>query len=73
MWAFTAGDGSAPCVDEVIRAALAEGLLVFSAGARPSRVRLLLPVNTSHAELADGFARLERALRRVASERGAPC
>jgi 4-aminobutyrate aminotransferase-like enzyme len=73
MWAFTAFDGSAACVDDVIRAALAEGLLVFSAGARPSRVRLLLPVNTTDAELAEGFARLERALRRAARERGAPC
>jgi hypothetical protein len=36
-------------------------------------VRLLLPVNTTDAELADGFARLERALRRAAAERGAPC
>ena len=73
MWAFTAFDGSAAGVDEVIRAALAEGLLVFSAGARPSRVRLLLPVNTTDAELAEGFAALERALWRVARERGAPC
>jgi acetylornithine/N-succinyldiaminopimelate aminotransferase len=73
MWAFTAFDGGAASVDAVIRAALAEGLLVFSAGARPSRVRLLLPVNTTDAELAEGFAALERALRRVARERGAPC
>jgi acetylornithine aminotransferase len=73
MWAFTVLDGSAAAVDEAIRAALEEGLLVFSAGARPSRVRLLLPVNTTDAELAEGFARLERALRRMARERGAPC
>jgi acetylornithine aminotransferase len=73
MWAFTPLDGSAAVVDEVIRAALEEGLLVFSAGARPSRVRLLLPVNTTDEELAEGFARLERALRRMARERGAPC
>jgi len=73
MWAFTAFDGSATAVDAVIRAALDEGLLVFSAGAHPARVRLLLPVNTSDAELAEGFARLERALRRVAAERSAAC
>jgi 4-aminobutyrate aminotransferase-like enzyme len=73
MWAFTAFDGSQAAVDAVIRAALEEGLLVFSAGARPSRVRLLLPVNTTDAEFADGMARLERALRRVAPWRGAPC
>jgi len=73
MWAFTAFDGGSAAVDGVIRAALEEGLLVFSAGAQPSRVRLLLPVNTSDAELAEGFAALERALRRVAAERGARC
>jgi 4-aminobutyrate aminotransferase-like enzyme len=73
MWAFTAFDGSAGAVDAVIRAALDEGLLVFSAGARPARVRILLPVNTSDAELAHGFALLERALRRVAGERRTAC
>jgi acetylornithine aminotransferase len=73
MWAFTAFDGSAAAVDAVIRAALDEGLLVFSAGAHPTRVRLLLPVNTSDAELTQGFALLERALGRVAAERRAAC
>jgi 4-aminobutyrate aminotransferase-like enzyme len=73
MWAFTAFDGSAGAVDAVIRAALDEGLLLFSAGARPARVRILLPVNTSDAELSHGFALLERALRRVAGERRTAC
>jgi 4-aminobutyrate aminotransferase-like enzyme len=73
MWAYTAFDGSAAAVDAVIRAALDEGLLLFSAGAQPTRVRLLLPVNTSDAELARGFEALERALRRVAAEREATC
>jgi 4-aminobutyrate aminotransferase-like enzyme len=73
MWAFTAFDGSQAAVDAVIRAALDEGLLLFSAGARPARVRLLLPVNTTDAELADGMAKLERALRRAAAERSAAC
>jgi 4-aminobutyrate aminotransferase-like enzyme len=73
MWAFTTFDGSAAAVDAVIRAALDEGLLVFSTGAEPARVRLLLPVNTSDEELAQGFTRLERALRRVAATRRAPC
>jgi acetylornithine aminotransferase len=72
MWAFTPFDGSAGAVDAVIRAALDEDLLVFSAGGKPMRVRLLLPVNISNAELALGFERLGRALRRVADER-APC
>jgi 4-aminobutyrate aminotransferase-like enzyme len=73
MWAFTAFDGSAAAVDAVIRSALDEGLLLFSAGAHPVRVRLLLPVDTSDAELAAGFARLELALRRVAAQREAAC
>lgn len=73
MWAFTAFDGSAGAVDAVVRAALDEGLLLFSAGAKPWRVRLLLPVNTSDDELAEGFAALERALRRLAGARGASC
>jgi 4-aminobutyrate aminotransferase-like enzyme len=73
MWAFTPFDGSAASADAVIRAALDEGLLVFSAGSQPTRVRLLLPVNTSDAELAQGFRLLERALRRVARERSTPC
>jgi 4-aminobutyrate aminotransferase-like enzyme len=73
MWAFTAFDGSAGAVDAVVRAALDEGLLVFNAGAQPARVRLLLPVNTTDAELAEGMEKLLRALRRVAAERGAPC
>jgi 4-aminobutyrate aminotransferase-like enzyme len=73
MWAFTAFDGSAGAVDAVVRAALDEGLLVFSAGAQPSRVRLLLPVDTSDEELAQGFALLERALGRVAARRSAAC
>ncbi len=55
MWAFTAFDGSAAAVDAVIRAALDEGLLVFNAGAQPTRVRLLLPVNTTDAELERGL------------------
>jgi 4-aminobutyrate aminotransferase-like enzyme len=73
MWAFTAFDGSGAAVDAVIRAALDEGLLLFSAGGGPTRVRLLLPVNTTDGELAEGFAKLERALARVAAERAAAC
>lgn len=49
------------------------GLLVFTAGASPTRIRLLLPVNTTDEELAAGFALLEKALRRVASDRGIAC
>ena len=42
---------------------------MFNAGANPTRVRLLLPVNTTDEELDAGFAMLEKALRRVAAER----
>jgi 4-aminobutyrate aminotransferase-like enzyme len=72
MWAFTPFDGSAQTVDALIRAALDEGLLLFSAGGKPARVRLLLPVNITNPELALGFERLGRSLRRVAEERP-PC
>jgi 4-aminobutyrate aminotransferase-like enzyme len=66
MWAFTPFDGSPGKVDAVVRTALDEGLLLFSAGAKPAKVRLLLPVNTTNAELTLGFEKLGKALRRVA-------
>jgi 4-aminobutyrate aminotransferase-like enzyme len=69
MWAFAPFDGSAAAVEAVIRAALDEGLLLFGAGAKPAKLRLLLPVNITNAELALGFEKLGRALRRVAQER----
>jgi 4-aminobutyrate aminotransferase-like enzyme len=60
-------------VDAVIHAAFEEGLLVFGAGRRPKKVRMLLPVNTTDEELEAGFAMLEKAIRRVAEERELPC
>ena len=69
MWAFTPFDGSPAAADAVIHAALGEGLLVFSAGAKPTRVRLLPPVNTTNPELESGFKRLGKAMARVAAER----
>ena len=57
----------------MLRAAWEEGLIVFTAGANPTRLRLLLPVNTSDEELEAGFAMLEKALRRVGEARGIPC
>jgi acetylornithine aminotransferase len=68
MWAFTPFDGSPARADAVMRAALEEGLLLFTAGEKPTRIRLLLPVNTANGELALGFERLGRALARVAGE-----
>jgi 4-aminobutyrate aminotransferase-like enzyme len=73
MHAFVAFDGSAALADALLHAAWEEGLLVFTAGASPTRIRLLLPVNTTDEELETGFAMLEKALRRVAAERGLAC
>jgi len=73
MHAFVPFDGSAAVLSAVLKAAFDEGLFVFGAGAKPSRLRLLLPVNVSADDLDAGFAMLERALRRVADEKGLPC
>jgi 4-aminobutyrate aminotransferase-like enzyme len=73
MQAFVPFDGSEAVVQAVIRAAFEEGLLVWSAGHAPGKIRLLLPVNVTDEELEAGFAMLEKALRRVGDERGLPC
>jgi len=73
MQAFVPFDGSAEVVKAVLEAAFEEGLLVWSAGAKPAKLRMLLPVNTSDEELESGFTILEKALRRVAEARGLPC
>jgi len=66
-------DGSAEILRDVLRAAFDEGLLIFSAGANPGRVRMLLPVNVTDEELEAGFTALEKSLARVAEARGLPC
>jgi 4-aminobutyrate aminotransferase-like enzyme len=73
MHAFVPFDGDAEIANEVLQAAFEEGLLLFTAGARPTRIRMLLPVNVTDEELEAGFAILEKALRRVAGARGLPC
>jgi acetylornithine aminotransferase len=73
MHAFVPFDGSAALVNAVIQAAFEEGLLLFGAGGKPMKVRMLLPVNVADAELDDGFAILEKALRRVGDEKGLAC
>jgi 4-aminobutyrate aminotransferase-like enzyme len=73
MHAFVPFDGSADVVRDVLRAAFDEGLIVFSAGASPGRVRLLLPVNVTDEELEAGFTVLEKALARVGEARGLRC
>ncbi len=73
MQAFVPFDGSPGVVAAILNAAFEEGLLVFSAGARPTKIRMLLPVNTTDEELEAGFTMLEKAMRRVGEERGLPC
>lgn len=73
MQAFVPFDGSAEVVSEILEAAFEEGLLVFSAGSDPTKIRMLLPVNTTDEELEAGFAMLEKALVRVGQARGLPC
>ena len=73
MHAVTVFGGEAGAVQRVIAAAFERGLLIFSAGERPSRLRLLLPVNVSDAELDAGFAILGDALRAVAKKPGVRC
>ena len=73
MQAFVPFDGSPAVVSAVLAAAFEEGLLVWSAGAKPGKIRMLLPVNTSDEELETGFTMLEKALRRVGESRGLAC
>jgi 4-aminobutyrate aminotransferase-like enzyme len=73
MHACTLLGGAADATKRLLEVAFEEGLLLFGAGERPSRVRLLPPVNVTDDELDAGFAILEKALRRVAAERGVPC
>jgi 4-aminobutyrate aminotransferase-like enzyme len=73
MHAFVPFDGSEGVVRAVMDAALEAGLIVFSAGHRPAKIRLLPPVCSSDEELEAGFTILEKALRHVGEERGLPC
>jgi acetylornithine aminotransferase len=73
MQAFVPFDGSGEVVSAVLAAAFEEGLLVWSAGSKPGKIRLLLPVNVTDEELEAGFAMLEKALARVGEQRGLAC
>jgi 4-aminobutyrate aminotransferase-like enzyme len=73
MQAFVPFDGSAEVVSTIVEAAFEEGLMVFSAGANPVKIRMLLPVNTTDEELEAGFTILEKTMRRVAEERDLSC
>jgi 4-aminobutyrate aminotransferase-like enzyme len=73
MQAFVPFDGSPEAVQSTLRTAFEEGLLVWSAGSNPAKLRMLLPVNTTDEELESGFTILEKAMRRVAEEFALPC
>ncbi len=73
MHAFVPFDGRPAVVKRILEVAFEEGLFVFSAGANPTKIRMLLPVNTTDEELEAGFTMLEKAMRRVAEELDLPC
>jgi 4-aminobutyrate aminotransferase-like enzyme len=73
MQAFVPFDGRREVAQAVLRTAFEEGLLLFSAGSRPTKIRMLLPVNTTDEELEAGFSMLEKALLRVGEEYELPC
>jgi 4-aminobutyrate aminotransferase-like enzyme len=73
MHAFVPFDGASDTATAIIEAAFEEGLFVWSAGANPTKIRMLLPVNTTDEELESGFTMLEKALRRVGEARGLAC
>jgi len=69
MQAFAPFDGSEEIVTAIVHAAFEEGVMVFGTGNKPSKIRMLLPVNTTDEELEAGLTMLEKAIRRVAEER----
>ncbi len=69
MQALVPFDGSEEVVAALVHAAFEEGLMVLPAGRNPSKIRMLLPVNTTDEELEAGFTMLEKAMRRVGEER----
>ena len=73
MFAFKPFDGTPAAANAVLRATFEEGLLLFSAGESPSKIRMLPPVNTTDEEIEAAFTMLEKAMRRVAEEAELPC
>ncbi len=73
MQAFVPFDGSAELANAVLQAAYQEGLMLLTAGSNPTKLRMLLPLNTTDEELEAGFTMLEKACRRVAEERELLC
>jgi len=73
MQAFVPFDGSQPVVAAIVQEAFEQGLMVFTAGSNPTKIRMLLPLNTTDEELEAGFTILEQAMRSVAEQRELPC
>ena len=73
MHAFVPWNGRADIARRVLDRAFEEGLLAFNAGANPTKIRMLIPVNTTDEELETGFTMLEKAMRRVSEEMDLPC
>ena len=72
MQAFVPFDGSRELAQEVLCAAFEEGLMLSLCGAQPTKLRMLLPLNTTDEELEAAFSMLEKALFRVGGERDLP-
>jgi len=70
---FVAFDGSAEVTQAILQAAFEEGLLALDAGSNPTKIRMLLPVNTTDEEIETAFTMLEKSMRRVAEARDLPC
>ena len=69
MWAFAPFDGSPGAVDAVMRAALDEGLLVFSAGAKPDEAPPAASGQHHERRARERLREARQGLRRVAEER----
>jgi 4-aminobutyrate aminotransferase-like enzyme len=67
MQAFVPWKGESHQVADLIEACLEEGVLFQPAGAQPTKVRMLPPLNLKDEELEEAFAALERGARRVAT------
>ena len=73
MQAFVPWHGSPEIVKDVLKAAFDAGLILLGAGANPTLIRMLPPVNTTDEELEACFTMLEKALRHVAEDHELPC
>lgn len=70
MVSFVPFDGEPATVTQVLKEAFARGLIAFSAGKQPSKVRMLLPGGVlTDDELREGLAILGDALCAVAAQR----